>query len=94
LDGSYHNYVTIEPEQTSAHAGIKIEWTETGQRLDTSGENLLMRGGAEGGIVLEGVAQVIDGLGNPLLALTDSRHGYLVSPCLYSSHWNPFCRVR
>jgi hypothetical protein len=33
--------------------------------------------GAEGGIVSAGVAQVIDGLGNPLFTLTESRHGSL-----------------
>jgi len=46
------------------------------------------------GLYQRGVAQVLDGLGNPLLALSDSRRGYLVSPCLYSSHLNPFCRSR
>jgi len=35
------------------------------------------RDGAEGGIVSEGVAQVIEDLGNPLLALGDSRLAYL-----------------
>jgi|KBSSwiStaDraftv2_1062776.scaffolds.fasta_scaffold00326_19 hypothetical protein len=42
----------------------------------------------------QGVAQVFDDMGNPLVALGDSRRGYPVSPCLSSSHLNPFCRVR
>ena len=32
--------------------------------------------GAEGGIVSEGVVQVLDGLGNPLLAVGNSRDDY------------------
>ena len=41
--------------------------------------------GAEGGIISEGVAQVIDGLGNPLVITGDSHIQLLISTRLFWS---------
>jgi len=49
---SHDNYMTIEPKQAreSVGAGVRNEGTETPKPLDRSGDNPLMRVGAEGGI--------------------------------------------
>ena len=51
-DSSHDNYMTIEDKQTheSVGVGVRNEGTETPKPLDRSGDNQLLRVGAEGGI--------------------------------------------
>ena len=89
-NSSLDSYLTIEPKpaQQPACTGEHSKGEETAKQLDRIGDNPLMRVGAEGGIVSEGVAQVVDSLGNPLVIATRNAvalYSQFVSACRSST---------